>query len=271
MKTIKLQQVEHNIKIGKNCPYYEPNIKEDCLLELDGEVVGFYIKDVKDYSERLSMLLAVAAKEFRGDNVPKTIMDRMSTIANEKDKTKVHSRAASRALGCSQYSTILGSIAPNPVMRRPYPNISAVHRDKKAQTFIKAMWGACLEAEQIIKEITPNIYERQQEIFKEIKDEWKFGTMYTSSISNFNISAPFHRDTGNLTETVNIILTKRNNANGGCLNVPDYNLTFEQADNSMLVYPAWRNVHGVTPIKPIAENGYRNSLIFYPLKAFKGI
>ena len=111
----------------------------------------------------------------------------------------------------------------------------------------------------------------RQELFKEIKKDWKFGNMFTSSISNFNISAPFHRDTGNLEGTVNIILTKRNNANGGCLNVPDYNATFEQADNSMLVYPAWRNVHGVTPIKPIAENGYRNSLIFYPLKAFKGI
>jgi hypothetical protein len=98
-----------------------------------------------------------------------------------------------------------------------------------------------------------------------------WNNVFTSSISNFNISAPFHRDTGNIVGTVNIILTKRNNANGGCLNVPDYNLTFEQADNSMLVYPAWRNVHGVTPIKPIAEDGYRNSLIFYPLKAFKGI
>ena len=268
METIKLQQVEHNVKIGKDCPYYEPNIKEDCLLELDGEIVGFYIKDVSKYSERLNLLLAVADKEFRGDNVPKTILDRMSTV--ELSKTGM-SRKEARKIGVSQYSTILGSIKPNPVMRRPYPNISSVHRDKKAQTFIKAMWGACLEAEQIIKEITPKIYERQQELFSDVKDEWKFGTMYTSSISNFNISAPFHRDTGNLTETVNIILTKRHNANGGCLNVPDYNLTFEQADNSMLVYPAWKNVHGVTPIKPIAENGYRNSLIFYPLKAFKGI
>ena len=268
MKTIKLKQVEHNIKIGKDCPYYEPNIKEDCLLELDGEIVGFYIKDVSKYSERLNLLLAVADKEFRGDNVPKTILDRMSTV--ELSKTGM-TRKEARKIGVSQYSTILGSIKPNPVMRRPYPNISAVHRDKSAKTFIKAMWGACLEAEQIIKEITPKIYERQQELFADVKDKWKFGTMYTSSISNFNISAPFHRDTGNLTETVNIILTKRHNANGGCLNVPDYNLTFEQADNSMLVYPAWKNVHGVTPIKPIAENGYRNSLIFYPLKAFKGI
>jgi hypothetical protein len=268
MKTIKLKQVEHNIKIGKDCPYYEPNIKEDCFLELNGEIVGFYIKDVSKYSERLNLLLAVADKEFRGDNVPKTILDRMSTV--ELSKTGM-SRKEARKIGVSQYSTILGSIAPNPVMRRPYPNISAVHRDKKANTFIKAMWGACLEAEQIIKELTPKIYEKQVELFEDVKDEWKFGTMYTSSISNFNISAPFHRDTGNIVGTVNIILTKRNNANGGCLNVPDYNLTFEQADNSMLVYPAWRNVHGVTPIKPIAEDGYRNSLIFYPLKAFKGI
>jgi len=37
----------------------------------------------------------------------------------------------------------------------------------------------------------------------------------------------------------------------------------------MLVYPDWKNVHGVTPIEPTFEGGYRNSLIFYPLKAFK--
>lgn len=268
MKTIKLEQVEHNKKIGKDCPYYEPNVKEDCLLELDGEIVGFYIKNVKEYSERLSLLIAVANKEFRSDNVPKTLLERSDVMKNVKNGM---TRAQAKAEGTIQMSTILGSIPPKPIMRRPYPNISSVHRDKKAQTFIKAMWGACIEAEQIVKQLTPHLYERQQELFEDVKDEWKFGTMYTGSISNFNISAPFHRDTGNIVGTVNIILTKRNNANGGCLNVPDYNVTFEQADNSMLVYPAWRNVHGVTPIKPIAEDGYRNSLIFYPLKAFKGI
>ena len=100
---------------------------------------------------------------------------------------------------------------------------------------------------------------------------WRFSDLYTSSISNYNISAPFHRDTGNIEGAVNVIITKRHNSKGGSLNVPDYNATFEQADNSMLVYPAWKNIHGVTPIKPMQENGYRNSLIFYPLKAFKGI
>jgi hypothetical protein len=268
MKTLKLQQVEHNIKVGDKCKYFEPNIKEDCLLELDGEIIGFYIKDVKKYSQRLNLLLAVADKEFRSDNVPKSIMNRSSAV---KGMLKTEWEGAGEVQDVSQYSTLLGSIKPNPFVRRHYPNIASTHRYKKAQIFIKAMWGACLEAEQIIKEITPHLHKKQTELFKDVKKEWRFGTMYTSSISNFNISAPFHRDTGNIKGTVNTILTKRNNANGGCLNVPDYNVTFEQADNSMLVYPAWKNVHGVTPIKPIAENGYRNSLIFYPLKAFKGI
>ena len=148
---------------------------------------------------------------------------------------------------------------------------STIYFSWQIDVMIHSFLNNGIEAEQIVKKITPEIYERQQELLADVKDEWKFGTMYTSSISNYNISAPFHRDTGNIVGTVNIILTKRNNSKGGCLNVPDYNVTFEQTNNSMLVYPAWKNVHGVTPIIPTAKDGYRNSLIFYPLKAFKGI
>ena len=258
MKTIKLQETEHNVKIGDKCEYYEPTVKEECLLESNGEIIGFYIKDLNKYSKTLSKLLSVANNEFRSDNVPKSIMNRTSGEQGHTKKIK-------------QYSTILGSSAPRPHMRRSYPTISSVHSNTSAKIFIKAMLAACMESEKIIKQLTPHIYKRQKELFEDVKKEWRFGNMFTSSISNFNIAAPFHRDTGNIQGTVNVILTKRNNSKGGCLNVPDYNATFEQADNSMLVYPAWRNVHGVTPIKPIAEDGYRNSLIFYPLKAFKGI
>ena len=95
--------------------------------------------------------------------------------------------------------------------------------------------------------------------------------LFTSSISNYNISAPYHRDTGNIVGAVNVIICKRLNSKGGDLNVPDYDATFGQADNSILVYPAWKNVHGVTPIIPTHEDGYRNSLVFYPLKAFVGL
>ena len=267
MKTLKLKQVEHDVKIGKDCPYYEPNITEDCLLEVDGDIVGFYIKDVSKYSDKLTKLISISNKEFRCDNVPKQEMSR-GPQGSKADKLEREKQGKNLV---TQFSTILGSVAPKPHMRRPYPTISSVHREKKANTFIKAMWAASVESEKIIKQLTPKIYETQLELFKDIDKKWKFGNLFTSSISNFNIAAAYHRDTGNIVGAVNVILTKRNNSSGGALNVPDYNVTFEQADNSMLVYPAWKNIHGVTPIIKSAEDGYRNSLIFYPLKAFKGI
>ena len=183
MKTIKLEQVEHNIKIGKECPYYEPNVKEDCFLEVDGEIIGFYIKDVTKYSKKLTALIAIANKEFRSDNVPKAEMSR-GPQGNKKDKLKRQIEGKDLV---TQYSTILGSRAPKPHMRMPYPSITPVHREPKAQTFIKAMWGACLEAEKIIKKLTPHIYKRQVEVFEDVKKQWRFGNIYTSSISNFNI------------------------------------------------------------------------------------
>ena len=256
MKILKLKEKEHTIKVSNKCKYIDPNVTENCLLENNGEIIGFYIKDVKEYSKDLISYLDIANKEFRSERVPKSMMTRASALD------------VKRGEGVEQYSTIIGSIPPKARMKRAYPNISSVHRNKAAQTFIKAMWLACIEGEKIIKLLTPKIYERQKEIFKGIKNEWRFGNLFTSSISNFNISAPFHRDTGNIKGTVYIILTKRNNSKGGSLHVPDYDATFEQADNSMLVYPAWRNLHGVTPIIETRKGGYRNSLIFYPLNAF---
>ena len=124
------------------------------------------------------------------------------------------------------------------------------------------------ESEQLIKEILPEQYQQQVKLFDNVPDQWRFGNLFTSSISNYNISAPFHRDAGNIVGAVNVIICKKLNSRGGDLHIPDYNATIGQQDNSILVYPAWKNMHGVTPIIPTHEGGYRNSLIFYPLKAF---
>lgn len=261
MKTIQLVKREHNVQIGDVCGYIEPNVTEDSLFEADGEVIGFYIKDISKYSEKAAQLAHIANKELRSKNVPKSEMKRSSGFG-DRDKSKE----------VLQYSTILGGVPPKPHMRRPYPTISSVHSVKTAQTFIKAMLMLCHESEEIIKNLTPNIYERQYNIINNnIPPKWRFGRLFTSSISNYNIPAPFHRDAANLEGCVNVIIAKKENAKGGNTTVPDYGATVDSSDNSMLVYPAWRNVHGVTPIVPLKEGGYRNSLVFYPLKAFKGL
>lgn len=256
MKRIDLIKVEHDTKIGQECPYIEPNILEDCIFYEDGTPIGFYIKQMP---KKMCKLADLANAELRSNRVPKTNMAR--GVSSE-----MMAKGIKNTL--SQYSTILGSVPPKPHFQRPYAQISSVHSIKSAQTFIKAMLLLAIESEQLIKEILPEQYETQLELFKRVPDKWKFGNLFTSSISNYNISAPFHRDAGNIEGAVNVIITKRHNATGGNLHVPDYGATMDSADNSILVYPAWKNIHGVTPIVATKEGGYRNSLIFYPLKAF---
>lgn len=264
MKRIDLIKVEHNTKIGSECPYIEANVTEDCLLYEDGIPIGFYLSKMPD---KMCKLADLANNEFRSKNVPKTKLDRSDVLKAQIENPGM-TRAEARKIGTSQMSVILGSVPPKPQFMRYYGTISSVHTKKSAQTFIKAMLCLAKESELLIKEVMPVQYELQCELFKSVEDKWKFANLFTSSISNYNISAPFHRDTGNIVGAVNVIICKRLNSKGGDLHVPDYNATFGQEDNSILVYPAWKNVHGVTPIIPTFEGGYRNSLVFYPLKAF---
>lgn len=261
MKRIDLIPVQHNVKIGDVCEYKEPNILDDCIFYDEGKPIGFYLTKMP---EKMCKLANLSNAELRSKNVPKTTMDRKKPLGEDENGKRQY-------LVVSQYSTIIGSCPPKPHMKRNYANISSVHSVKTAQTFIKAMMMLANESELLIKEIMPEQYERQLELFKQVPDKWKFGNIFTSSISNYNISAPFHRDTGNIVGAVNVIICKKNNSKGGDLHIPDYDATIGQQDNSILVYPAWKNIHGVTPIIPTHEGGYRNSLVFYPLKAFVGL
>ena len=262
MKNINLQKLEHNVKIGDPCPAIEPNITEDTLFVDNGEVIGFYVKRIP---ERLAQLVDIANAELRSNRVPKTEMSR-GPQGNKQQKLE---RAKAGKNLVTQYSTILGAVAPKPHMRRDYPTISSVHQVKTAKTFIKAMLLACRESEQFIKQISPSIYQRQLDIItQQVPPKYRFGNLFTSSISNYNIAAAYHRDAANLEGCVNVIIAKRSGSKGGNTTIPDYGATVDSCDNSMLVYPAWRNVHGVTPIEKLTPEGYRNTLVFYPLKAF---
>jgi hypothetical protein len=268
MKRIDLIEVKHIRKIGEKCEYIEPNITEDCVFFADGEPIGFYLTKMPD---KMCKLADLANSEFKSKNVPKSLLERSDIIAKNKETGISRKKLAEMGLGTSQMSCILGGIPPKPHMKRHYANLSSVHSVKTAQTFIKAMLLLAKESEKLIKEILPKQYQEQLKLFEQVCEKWKFGNLFTSSISNYNISAPFHRDTGNIVGAVNVIICKQKNAKGGDLHIPDYNATIGQVDNSILVYPAWRNVHGVTPIIPTHEGGYRNSLVFYPLKAFVGL
>ena len=105
-----------------------PPSTESCiLLDPDGTEVGLFLKELpKD----LINLVTIADQELRSDRVPKETMERVTPDGPGKWIRR------------KQYSTILGSCAPRPHLRMPYPRRSQVHSKKSADTFIKAMLKA---------------------------------------------------------------------------------------------------------------------------------
>ncbi len=262
MEIIELKKVTHTAKVGDICPSMPNTITGDCILTLDGEPIGFFIQKINPTMEKLAY---IANNELLSDRVPKSNMNRKTPDGVKADGTYKYKQEV------TQYSTIIGGVPPKPLFGRSYATMSHVHTHASAKNFIRSMVMLGKEAEKVIQDILPEQYERQKKLLEEVPKKWRLTDLYTSSISNFNISARYHRDTANIKNTVNVIICKRKDSVGGELSVPDYNATFGQDDSSMLVYPAWRNLHGVTPIIPTKPGGYRNSLIFYPLQAFVNI
>jgi len=253
MKKIELKKKYQDPKTGSNCTDLNPTINQSCIFTVDGQDIGFYIHNVHEISDKLANLVKLVDYEFLSDRVPKTMMAR----ATGKNRIQ-------------QYSTILGGIPPKPAFKRNYVSMSSVHNYESATNFIKAMILLLRESCKIYEKILPEMYQQQQDYFdSNVEKKWHFGGCpFTSTISNFDIAAPYHIDKRNIKNTCNIIFNRKINAIGGDLSVPAYGHVIESADLSMIVYPAWRDMHGVTPIKKLQKNGYRNSHIFYPLQAF---
>ena len=60
MKKIELVEVEHNIKVGQECEYKEPNILDDCIFMYEGEPVVFFMNQI---TGKLKQFIEIANNE----------------------------------------------------------------------------------------------------------------------------------------------------------------------------------------------------------------
>jgi hypothetical protein len=138
MKRVDLIQAEHNVKIGDKCPYFEPNVTEDCIFYADGEPIGFYMTKMP---EKMCKLADLANEEFMSNRVKKQTIKRVNMKEQIINGIKIRTDRYAEKSGeeVKQLSTQLGSVPPKPQFGRPYATRMQIHSDKKAQTFIKAM------------------------------------------------------------------------------------------------------------------------------------
>lgn len=245
----KVKDVKRNLVMEVT----EPNITESCIFEDEDGIVWFYL-DPSDVPERLRKIATLANNELLSENVPKIMMDR---ILLKKEGQEV-------ADTTPQFSTIIWAVKPENFKKRYLPGLSHVHLVKSAEKYIKLMTLFALECEKVIKDITPELYEKQKILLQ--AQEIKIGNLWTSSIANFNGACNSHLDGANIKGANNIIYFKRKNSTGWNLHVPEYGGVVNSANDSLVYYPAYKHIHAVDMITPTEKWGYRNSLVLYPLK-----
>lgn len=128
---------------------------------------------------------------------------------------------------------------------------------------------------EIYKKHLPKEYQKHIEKLKEKdKDGKKLlqeyiieGTPFTSGIVNKNNELKYHLDTGNIKDVCSAMIVLKQDVIGGYLSIPEYDVSFELANNSALFFNGQKIYHGVTPIYRTSINAYRYSAVFYTLES----
>lgn len=114
----------------------------------------------------------------------------------------------------------------------------------------------------------PHIYAiHENAVNGKVGDGWRIEeTPFTSGIVNKNNPLKYHFDAGNIKDVLsNMVVFKRDVA-GGFLSCPEFDLGFEVADNTVILFDGQNILHGVTPIKKLSPHSYRYSVVYYTLQ-----
>lgn len=108
------------------------------------------------------------------------------------------------------------------------------------------------------------------EVLAQVDDSWRLGdqSLWTSGVINRSSRLPYHRDSFNF-PTWSAMPVLRRGMRGGHLHLPEYDLTFDCADGYVVFFAGHELVHGVTPMRPVNDDGYRYSVVYYALKGMK--
>lgn len=100
--------------------------------------------------------------------------------------------------------------------------------------------------------------------------DWRIGEsgLWTSGVINRTAQLPYHYDAFNY-PTVSAMPVMRRGIRGGHLSIPEYGLTVECRDGWTLFFCGHDVLHGVTPMRAVAEDAYRVSVVYYALRGMK--
>jgi len=173
-------------------------------------------------------------------------------------------RAAS---GRRNASRVFGWSPRRPVQRREACNSTSFAKEQPTEQAVLDAWAVRLLDQ--LRELDPTVADRDEETMREVLPEWRMaGTTWTSGVVNQNSQLPYHRDGFNF-PTWSAMPVLRRGVEGGHLHLPEYDLTIACRDGWGVFFCGQQLVHGVTPMRRTADDGYRYSIVYYALRGMK--
>lgn len=145
-----------------------------------------------------------------------------------------------------------------------YCSLATLARDDPAAHAVLEEWAGV--AARHYQRFGPEVYARHLRAAQRVLPAWLIrGTPFSSGIVNRDNPLPYHHDRGNVKNAWSAMLGFKRGCVGGYLALPEYDIAFEIADRSLLLFDGQRVLHGVTPFT-VALDGWRFTVVYYTLE-----
>lgn len=235
-----LTKIEADQVVGKPVEALEPNINEAGIYrDADtGEAILVYAPYPED---TIDLRRAVLSTDY-------------STTLRSSG-----TRNVSRTFGFARRSVVLQREACSPA--------SLAWDNPEAQITLNKTAGVL---GRYLREQLPEVYLHDVQEVDQVLPEWRMteDALWTSGVINQSSALPYHRDGANF-DTWSAMPVIRRGMDGGNLHMPEYDITINCRDGWALWFNGYAYVHGVTPMKSRAKDGYRYSIVFYAQRGMK--
>lgn len=171
-----------------------------------------------------------------------------------------------RTDGLQTTSKIFG-YNPRNILRKDYCSVSALARENPI-IHERILAGGALAAKYYALHNQKLYAEHLATTREKIVPEWQLPEVpFTSGIINDNNPLCYHFDSGNFKNVWSAMIVLKHKIAEGYLAMPEYDVMCEVANHSIFYFDGQGILHGVTPIKKLAPDSRRFSLVYYSLQA----
>lgn len=202
------------------------------------------------------------------DRLPESTLATLRWAVRRWDES-VTSGGVMRSKGLRNRAGVFGFLAANPIMQRPACGQCGGSRAEPAAHMVLCSTAEVLAAR--LAELAPEQYAVSERAIEPVHPSWRLpGGLWTSGVVNSSSALPYHRDRNNF-DAWSAMPVVRRGVRGGHLSLPELAvggqpLVLPCGDGDVVYFNGQAWMHGVTPITRRDDDGYRFSVVYYPVR-----